>query len=167
MIALSSPSQCSKCSLIYDNSALMFDNYTITRSIRLKTQSLPTELTEQLKLRSFSCSQKSRRWKGKREGTDTNNRPIKAAGKVIIQDISCLLPVHKSLGELYILNVNDIQDTCQKNAAAALSVGRRDLVQVWSLAAVATDSFLSPHSDPDVETPWARHPFGRQLLESL
>ncbi|XP_048402391.1 GATOR complex protein WDR59 isoform X3 [Stegostoma tigrinum] len=110
---------------------------------------------------------KSRRWKGKREGTDTNNRPIKAAGKVIIQDISCLLPVHKSLGELYILNVNDIQDTCQKNAAAALSVGRRDLVQVWSLAAVATDSFLSPHSDPDVETPWARHPFGRQLLESL
>lgn len=45
--------------------------------------------------------QKSRRWKSKREGTDANNRPIKAAGKVIIQDISCLLPVHKLLGELY------------------------------------------------------------------
>ncbi|KAH0619458.1 hypothetical protein JD844_000101 [Phrynosoma platyrhinos] len=111
--------------------------------------------------------QKARRWKSKREGTDASNRPIKAAGKVIIQDISCLLPVHKSLGELYILNVADIQETCQKNAASALTVGRRDLLQVWSLATVATDLCLDPNSDPDLETPWAQHPFGRQLLESL
>ena len=40
-------------------------------------------------------------------------------------------------------------------------------VQVWSLATVATDLCLGPKSDPDLETPWARHPFGRQLLESL
>ncbi|OWK61641.1 WD repeat-containing protein 59 [Lonchura striata] len=57
--------------------------------------------------------QKSRRWKSKREGTDANNRPIKAAGKVIIQDISCLLPVHKLLGELYMLahysQLHDVQ----------------------------------------------------------
>ncbi|XP_060254237.1 GATOR complex protein WDR59 isoform X7 [Ovis aries] len=39
--------------------------------------------------------------------------------------------------------------------------------RVWSLAAVATDLCLGPKSDPDLETPWARHPFGRQLLESL
>ncbi|KAL8194685.1 UNVERIFIED_CONTAM: GATOR complex protein wdr59 [Gekko kuhli] len=110
---------------------------------------------------------KSRRWKSKREGTDASNRPIKAAGKVIIQDISCLLPVHKSLGEMYILNVADIQETCQKNAASAVTVGRRDLLQVWSLATVATDLCLGPNSDPDLETPWAQHPFGRQLLESL
>ncbi|XP_069460287.1 GATOR2 complex protein WDR59 isoform X3 [Ambystoma mexicanum] len=110
---------------------------------------------------------KSRRWKMKRENPDTSTRPIKAAGKVIIQDISCLLPVHKSLGELYILNMDEIQETCHKNATSALTVGRRDLVQVWSLAAVATDLCLNPKSDPDQETPWARHPFGRQLLESL
>ncbi|XP_067245269.1 GATOR2 complex protein WDR59 isoform X4 [Chanodichthys erythropterus] len=73
---------------------------------------------------------KSRRWKGKREGGDYSSRPIKLAGKVIIQEISCLLPVHKALGETYVLNVNDIQDTCQKNAAAALAVGRRDLAKV-------------------------------------
>uniref|UniRef100_A0A667XP97 WD repeat domain 59 n=1 Tax=Myripristis murdjan TaxID=586833 RepID=A0A667XP97_9TELE len=72
---------------------------------------------------------KSRRFKTKREGTDYGNRPIKLAGKVIIQEISCLLPVHKALGESYILNVNDIQDTCQKNAAAALAVGRRDVAK--------------------------------------
>ncbi|XP_062273947.1 GATOR2 complex protein WDR59 isoform X2 [Scomber scombrus] len=109
---------------------------------------------------------KSRRFKTKRE-TDYGNRPIKLAGKVIIQGISCLLPVHKSLGESYILNMNDIQETCQKNAAAALSVGRRDVAKVWALASAATSQDLSPDSDPDTETPWARHPFGRHLLETL
>ncbi|XP_077166333.1 GATOR2 complex protein WDR59 isoform X1 [Paroedura picta] len=123
---------------------------------------------EQVSISSFYYKErKSRRWKSKREGTDASNRPIKAAGKVIIQDISCLLPVHKSLGEMYILNVADIQETCQKNAASAVTVGRRDLLQVWSLATVATDLCLGPKSDPDLETPWAQHPFGRQLLESL
>lgn len=28
------------------------------------------------------------------------------------------------------LNMNDIQETCQKNAAAALAVGRRDVAKV-------------------------------------
>lgn len=48
-----------------------------------------------------SLPQKSRRYKTKREGTDSGGRPIKLAGKVIIQDISCLLPVHRVLGESY------------------------------------------------------------------
>ncbi|XP_070757892.1 GATOR2 complex protein WDR59 isoform X3 [Enoplosus armatus] len=110
---------------------------------------------------------KSRRFKTKREGTDYGNRPIKLAGKVIIQEISCLLPVHKALGESYILNMNDIQETCKKNAAAALTAGRRDVAKVWALASAATSQDLNPDSDPDTETPWARHPFGRQLLETL
>ncbi|NXL65994.1 WDR59 protein, partial [Chordeiles acutipennis] len=137
-------------------------------NLRLYSGSPTRSEKEQVSISSFYYKErKSRRWKSKREGTDANNRPIKAAGKVIIQDISCLLPVHKLLGELYILNVNNIQETCQKNAASALAVGRRDLVQVWSLAMVATDLCLGPKSDPDLEIPWAQHPFGRQLLESL
>ncbi|XP_029464735.1 GATOR complex protein WDR59 isoform X2 [Rhinatrema bivittatum] len=137
-------------------------------NLRLYSGSPTRSEKEQVSISSFYYKErKSRRWKSKRENTDANSRPIKAAGKVIIQDISCLLPVHKSLGELYILNVNEIQETCQRNAASALTVGRRDLVQVWSLAAVATDICLSPKWDPDLETPWAQHPFGRQLLESL
>ncbi|XP_034038810.1 GATOR complex protein WDR59 isoform X2 [Thalassophryne amazonica] len=110
---------------------------------------------------------KSRRFKTKREGTDYGTRPIKLAGKVIIQEISCLLPIHKALGENYILNMNDIQETCQKNAAAALTIGRRDVAKVWALAAAAASQDLTPDSDPDAETPWARHPFGRQLLQTL
>uniref|UniRef100_I3MF48 WD repeat domain 59 n=1 Tax=Ictidomys tridecemlineatus TaxID=43179 RepID=I3MF48_ICTTR len=137
-------------------------------NLRLYSGSPTRSEKEQVSISSFYYKErKSRRWKSKREGSDSGNRPIKAAGKVIIQDVSCLLPVHKSLGELYILNVNDIQETCQKNAASAMLVGRKDLVQVWSLATVATDLCLGPKSDPDLETPWARHPFGRQLLESL
>ncbi len=34
------------------------------------------------------------------------------------------------------LNVNDIQDTCQKNGAAALAVGRRDLAKVCNISQV-------------------------------
>ncbi|XP_056267913.1 GATOR complex protein WDR59 [Pseudoliparis swirei] len=110
---------------------------------------------------------KSRRFKTKREGVDFGSRPIKLAGKVIVQEISCLLPVHKALGESYILNMNDIQETCQKNAAASLAVGRRDVAKVWALASAASSQDLSPDPDPDTETPWARHPFGRHLLETL
>lgn len=40
----------------------------------------------------------------------------------------CLLS--SSVRLLFRLNVNNIQETCQKNAASALAVGRRDLVQV-------------------------------------
>uniref|UniRef100_A0A452STV7 WD repeat domain 59 n=1 Tax=Ursus americanus TaxID=9643 RepID=A0A452STV7_URSAM len=136
-------------------------------SFYYKERMSPRSARRRWSIQAINDFPKSRRWKSKREGSDSGNRPIKAAGKVIIQDTACLLPVHKSLGELYILNVNDIQETCQKNATSALLVGRKDLVQVWSLATVATDLCLGPKSDPDLETPWARHPFGRQLLESL
>lgn len=57
----------------------------------------------------LSLCQKSRRFKAKREGTDCSSRPIKLAGKVIIQEISCLLPVHKALGEGYM----SVQGTAQ------------------------------------------------------
>uniref|UniRef100_A0A671KUU5 WD repeat-containing protein 59-like n=1 Tax=Sinocyclocheilus anshuiensis TaxID=1608454 RepID=A0A671KUU5_9TELE len=83
---------------------------------------------------------KSRRWKGKREGGDYSSRPIKLAGKVIIQEISCLLPVHKVLGETYVY----VHDLC-----------------------TTTNLDLSPDPDPDAGTPWAKHPFGRHLLETL
>uniref|UniRef100_A0A3B4GSW8 WD repeat domain 59 n=1 Tax=Pundamilia nyererei TaxID=303518 RepID=A0A3B4GSW8_9CICH len=145
-----------------------------TRPITMHRSAPPTEPTplplsasRRWSVQTLHDWPKSRRFKTKREGTDYGNRPIKLAGKVIIQEISCLLPVHKTLGENY-LNMNDIQETCQKNAAAALAVGRRDVAkQVWALASAATNQDLSPDSDPDMETPWARHPFGRHLLETL
>ncbi|XP_076848716.1 GATOR2 complex protein WDR59 isoform X1 [Brachyhypopomus gauderio] len=137
-------------------------------TLRLYSGSPTRSDKEHVSISSFYYKErKSRRWKSKREGADYSNRTIKLAGKVIIQEISCLLPIHKALGETYVLNVNDIQDTCHKNAAAALAVGRRDLAKVWALASAATSLDLCPDSDPDADLPWARHPFGRQLLETL
>ncbi|XP_067104836.1 GATOR2 complex protein WDR59 isoform X2 [Osmerus mordax] len=99
-------------------------------TLRLYSGSPTRSDKETVSISSFYYKErKSRRFKTKREGTDYSNRPIKLAGKIIIQEISCLLPVHKILGETYILNVNDIQETCQKNAAAALIVGRRDVAK--------------------------------------
>ncbi|XP_051580898.1 GATOR complex protein WDR59-like isoform X2 [Myxocyprinus asiaticus] len=137
-------------------------------TLRLYSGSPTRTDKDQVSISSFYYKErKSRRWKGKREGTDYSNRPSKLAGKVIIQEISCLLPVHKALGETYVLNVNDIQDTCQKNGAAALAVGRRDLAKVWALASAATSHDLNPDPDPDAGTPWAKHPFGQHLLKTL
>uniref|UniRef100_A0A669E3V4 WD repeat domain 59 n=1 Tax=Oreochromis niloticus TaxID=8128 RepID=A0A669E3V4_ORENI len=143
---------------LYSGSPTRSDKDTVSISSFYYKERLPISASRRWSVQTLHDWPKSRRFKTKREGTDYGNRPIKLAGKVIIQEISCLLPVHKTLGENYILNMNDIQETCQKNAAAALAVGRRDVV--WALASAATNQDLSPDSDPDMETPWARHPFG-------
>uniref|UniRef100_H3BW40 WD repeat domain 59 n=1 Tax=Tetraodon nigroviridis TaxID=99883 RepID=H3BW40_TETNG len=153
---------------LYSSSPTRTDKDTVSiSSFYYKERKLPMSASRRWSVQTLHDWPKSRRYKTKREGADYGNRPIKLAGKVIIQEISCLLPVHKVLGESYILNVNDIQETCQKNATAALAVGRRDVAKVWALASAATSQDLSPDSDPDTETPWARHPFGRRLLETL
>ncbi|XP_023188638.1 GATOR complex protein WDR59 isoform X3 [Xiphophorus maculatus] len=153
---------------LYSGSPTRSDKDTVSiSSFYYKERKLPMSASRRWSVQTLHDWPKSRRFKTKREGAEYSSRPIKLAGKVIIQEISCLLPVHKALGESYILNMNDIQETCQKNAAAALAVGRRDLAKVWALASAATSQDLSPDSDPDTETPWARHPFGRHLLETL
>ncbi|XP_061731812.1 GATOR2 complex protein WDR59 isoform X2 [Nerophis ophidion] len=137
-------------------------------TLRLYSSSPTRSDKDTVSISSFYYKErKSRRFKTKRDGADYASRSIKLAGKVIIQEISCLLPVHKVLGENYILNMHDIQDTCQKNAAAAMAAGRRDVAKVWALASAATSRDLSPDSDPDTDAPWASHPFGRHLLDTL
>uniref|UniRef100_A0A8C3A7J5 WD repeat domain 59 n=1 Tax=Cyclopterus lumpus TaxID=8103 RepID=A0A8C3A7J5_CYCLU len=151
---------------LYSGSPTRSDKDTVSiSSFYYKERKPPISASRRWSVQTLCDWPKSRRFKTKREGVDYGNRPIKLAGKVIVQEISCLLPVHKALGDSYILNMNDIQETCQKNAAASLTVGRRDVV--WALASAATSQDLSPDSDPDTETPWARHPFGRHLLETL
>uniref|UniRef100_A0A3Q2DLS9 WD repeat domain 59 n=1 Tax=Cyprinodon variegatus TaxID=28743 RepID=A0A3Q2DLS9_CYPVA len=127
---------------LYSGSPTRSDKDTVSiSSFYYKERKLPMSASRRWSVQTLhDWPQKSRRFKTKREGVDYGSRPIKLAGKVIIQDISCLLPVHKALGESY---------------------------QVWALASAATNQDLSPDSDPDTETPWARHPFGRHLLETL
>ncbi|XP_070574732.1 GATOR2 complex protein WDR59-like [Ptychodera flava] len=88
-------------------------------------------------------------------------------GTVYIYDIERILPIHKTLAQNYVLDLTDIPSMCSKNASVAANVGRKDLVQVWSLAALATNKALLPSKDPDVSSPWAVHPFGRKLLSAI
>ena len=60
----------------------------------------------------------------------------------------------------------DVPEICKKNALVATSVGRRDLVQTWSLLSQVLDRKLADTTNMD-ESPWALHPFGRALVQSL
>ncbi|XP_035678671.1 GATOR complex protein WDR59-like isoform X2 [Branchiostoma floridae] len=119
-------------------------------------------------LSNFYFKEKKSRRSGKNRERDLNvSSKVPHAGPVLIQDVSCLLPVHQKLAETYILDPNNIPSMCTRNAAAANQVGRKDLVQVWSLAVLALSADLAPSSSPDLECPWAQHPFGRRLLQTL
>lgn len=58
------------------------------------------------------------------------------------------------------------KELCEKNRKAAILTGRADLVQTWSLLGLIMDSELKP-SPSASEAPWASHPFGKKLLQSL
>ncbi len=76
-------------------------------------------------------------------------------------------------------------ETCKQNAEIAAAHGRQDLAQLWALLAVVADSRVSaPHRFEDYsdvrdqgallgglagefDTPWALHPFGKPLIQSL
>ncbi|XP_064109402.1 GATOR2 complex protein WDR59-like isoform X6 [Macrobrachium nipponense] len=107
---------------------------------------------------------KSRRSKNE----DENSRSFKA-GSVMIYDVKSLMPFSRELGAAHVLDDSDIVQSCTKNRDAAAAVGRKDLVQVWSLAAatasLASSSAIS--SIEDVEFPWCHHPFARKLVDSL
>ncbi|XP_026282882.1 GATOR complex protein Wdr59 isoform X2 [Frankliniella occidentalis] len=95
-------------------------------------------------------------------GRMTPTRTTRAA--VLIYDASPLFLLHRELGEKYIINCHDVVAMCQRNAAVAASVNRRDLVQAWTTAALAASN---PEQDPDDGVPWTHHPFGRSLIESM
>ncbi|XP_072051931.1 GATOR2 complex protein WDR59-like [Amphiura filiformis] len=96
-----------------------------------------------------------------------NSKQTQSCGPVVVYDASYFLPIRQELAASYVLNPNDIPAMCTKNAAAARAVGRKDLVQIWSLAAVSSNPNLKCTENPDEGSPWAKHPFGRQLLKSL
>ncbi|XP_038068522.1 GATOR complex protein WDR59-like [Patiria miniata] len=99
--------------------------------------------------------------------SSTTTGSATASSLVVLYSAVGLTPVHQELAKKYQFIRHNIPLMCTLNAEAAASVGRTDLVQVWSLAALSNSSELQPDSDADGETPWAQHPFGRQLLQTL
>ncbi|XP_046386654.1 GATOR complex protein WDR59 isoform X2 [Ischnura elegans] len=62
---------------------------------------------------------------------------------VTIYDASKLLFLHRELGEQYVFDPKDVPGMCMTNASVAGSVGRKDLVQMWTLASLSASCFLA------------------------
>ncbi|XP_077975769.1 GATOR2 complex protein WDR59-like [Styela clava] len=93
----------------------------------------------------------------------------KAAGKVVIQDLSTVLTLNKKLAEEYVVPTKyDYMQTCQKNREAADRLGRKDLVELWSSLELIQSSVLQDKSKLSSDyRPWASTSFGKGLLSSL
>ncbi|VDI29347.1 WD repeat-containing protein 59 [Mytilus galloprovincialis] len=117
----------------------------------------------------YKSGPKKNRASGKRYSADVREAETKKPNiaPVKIYDSSRLLALHKILGEHYIINQSDISTMCKHNTSVAATVGRKDLVQLWSLVALTADKRLQSSDDPDEGPPWGRHPFGRNLMQSL
>ncbi|CAN7991841.1 unnamed protein product [Ixodes hexagonus] len=97
----------------------------------------------------------------------SHQHPVPSAA-VLVYNMSGIMPINQVLAQNYVLDSGDPVGACNHNASWAASVGRKDLVQVWSLAAlVANPDLAHDKQNPDVGVPWAQHPFGRQMLESI
>jgi len=90
----------------------------------------------------------------------------RTSGVVFICDISGLLPIQKTLGKECVINGPNVDHICRINLNAAKILGRADLVRTWSLVATIMEKCLEVDESFD-EGPWALHPFGRCLVESL
>lgn len=99
--------------------------------------------------------------------TSSQQQPVPSAA-VLIYNMSGIMPINQFLAQNYILDSTDPVGTCNHNATCAARVGRKDLFQIWSVAALTASPHLSAESKgPDDGIPWAQHPFGRLMVESI
>ncbi|XP_046999380.1 GATOR complex protein WDR59 isoform X1 [Schistocerca americana] len=120
------------------------------------------ERTKQTRVRSRNVHGGTRGFSSSSRGSKKSTRAV-----ITVYDASALFFVHRELGEKYILGSHDVPAVCQHNSSVAASVGRRDLVQTWSLAGLAATPAMVGPSEQEDDVPWSHHPFGRQLVESL
>lgn len=88
-------------------------------------------------------------------------------GVVIVYDVSSLFYVQRELAEKYVFDWRDVPSMCLRNSSIAVNVGRKDLVQAWTLAALAASPHTQSPVDLDEDFPWAVHPFAKEMVQSL
>lgn len=101
------------------------------------------------------------------KGRDAELKKMSKVNPVIIYDIASLQMLNKQLAENYIINLDDIPKMCSHNGNVAAQVGRKDLIQMWSLLSLVAGGGQELSKDPYDGAPWAQHPFGRKLIKSL
>lgn len=91
---------------------------------------------------------------------------------IVIYDVSCLFPINLNLASKYKLDINNVVNSCLRNAQVTNKFKRRDLVKIWLLAAVACNTNFNVKKKK-VLTPFLEviglenHPFTAQMIESL
>ncbi|CAH1389415.1 unnamed protein product [Nezara viridula] len=88
----------------------------------------------------------------------------KGGKAVLVYDVSSLFPFQRDLAEKYVFDCHDVVGMCQRNSQVAMMLGRKDLGQVWSLAALAA---TPPVFDEDEDFPWASHPLSIGMIHSI
>ncbi|XP_070188764.1 GATOR2 complex protein WDR59-like isoform X3 [Littorina saxatilis] len=114
---------------------------------------------------SHSLSRRPKRQE--RYGEKLSSKKQLSVGKVKIYDVEVLVGVNKYLAQHYKMDLDDVEGTCRHNQSAAAAIGRKDLVQTWSIAATMASRKVLPSPVPQMEMPWAMTPCGRPLLKYI
>ncbi|KAI1307576.1 GATOR complex protein WDR59 [Halotydeus destructor] len=101
------------------------------------------------------------------QGSLSDHSLSSKCGPVFVYNVEKLMSFRRKLGESYTFCA-DVVKMCTDNAKAAHAIGRKDLFQSWSLAALAASPNLNPSNDIHLlESPWPVHPFGRKMVSKL
>ncbi|KAF2350260.1 hypothetical protein FHG87_018984, partial [Trinorchestia longiramus] len=93
-------------------------------------------------------------------------------GEVIVYCVDALLPVDRTLAAGYRLNSEDVSGSCAHNRLVTQRCGKKNLVQVWSLASrmvslSPTQEWSSSSLCRGLDPPWSMHPFASGLATKL
>ncbi|XP_076470516.1 GATOR2 complex protein WDR59-like isoform X3 [Babylonia areolata] len=146
-------------------------------SMSFFSRSPPTPSTDAVSISSFfepkgkrasrHSHMSSRRRRHEREGGEKASRKQQSVGKVKLYNVEPLIGISRHLAQHYIMDLNDIEGTCRHNRTAAAAIGRKDLVQIWSMVETMSCKKLHPGPFPQQDMPWAMSPFGRPLLKYI
>lgn len=101
------------------------------------------------------------------KGTGAQGKDQELSNIVVIRNGAPILPISRDLAHEYVLTGLAAYDLCAKNGLAAKKLGRKDLVQLWTLMGHLMHPSLHPSPSGSMEAPWSYHPFGRKLVASL
>eukprot|EP00743_Colponemidia_sp_Colp-15_P008390 GILK01009116.1.p1 GENE.GILK01009116.1~~GILK01009116.1.p1 ORF type:complete len:1037 (+),score=156.36 GILK01009116.1:75-3185(+) len=86
--------------------------------------------------------------------------PINTSIRIV--NLAPLFLADPGLGQSYTLWGKNTSMICQTNGLVSQLFGRRDLIRIWNICAAITES-----QTKSVSSPWALHPFGRNLAHQL
>ncbi|XP_030758273.1 GATOR complex protein WDR59 isoform X2 [Sitophilus oryzae] len=150
------------------NALVCFGRPSITRRLGNKNESTSTPralsaLEGMLAKRSTDYMTVSAYYFQKQKLKYRTKQSLAKSSKAIVHiyDATNLFLINKQLAEDYILE-GDIATICKYNAGAAAVVGRKDLVQAWTLAELVLGERRA-----DEDRLWSSHPCGNKLIVSL